>query len=130
MKLVVCCLLPFILIGCASVYTQNSGGLPIDAIAVLEHNWSESGGGLIVQRVDDKWRGLGAIQRYELLPGEHTLTVAYFDGAFMGTGKLLVKFNAESGKTYSLKELSEGLRWSAAVVDKESGAIVSETTRK
>lgn len=117
-------------IGCATVYTQNSASLPNDAIAVLEHNRSESGGGLIVQKVDGKWRGFGAIQRYELLPGEHTLTIAYFDGVFMGTGKLLVKFNAESGKTYSLRGRSEGLRWSAAVADKESGAIVSETTQK
>jgi hypothetical protein len=123
-------MLPFLILGCATVYRQGTDVLPSDTIAVLEHKESTSGPGLIIEQVDGKWRGIGRFERYELMPGEHTLTVAYFDGFLMGTSKLLVTFAAVSGKTYTLKGSSEGLKWSAAVVEKESGVVVSSTRKK
>jgi hypothetical protein len=123
-------MLPFILLGCATVYKQGTDGLPPDTIAVLEHQKATSGPGLIIEQVDGKWRGIGRFERYELAAGEHTLTVAYFDGFLMGTSKLLVTFTAVGGKTYTLKGSSEGWKWSAAVAEKESGTIVSTTMKK
>ena len=146
MRLLVSCLLLFMVSGCTTVYTQNKSGLPTNSIAVLIHTKSQSGTGLIIEQVDGRWRGVGLIKRYELLPGEHSLTVTYSSKGWSSAGKLLIRFNAVAGKTYVIKCLTDlnkdmsfsetlrayfaGGKWTAIVVDAESGTVVSETSKK
>jgi len=55
MRKLILYILPFFLLTCATVYKQGTDGLPSDTIAVLEHQKSTSGPGLIIEEIDGKW---------------------------------------------------------------------------
>jgi hypothetical protein len=112
------------LTGCASVYRQYKGPqLSDDKIAVLEHP-DALHSYFIIEDVDGKWRGLGMIERYELLPGEHSITCSLHN-PLKTSKKVTVYFKAGKGKQYVAEALTNGKRWTVQIRNKESNKIVS-----
>ena len=118
---------------CSNVYRmQGIESSSISEIAVLEElpNTREFVG---VNEVDGKFRGLGLIDRYELIPGDRTLTVRLVKG-LASAAPLKLKFTAVAGETYQLKyeirRVSETTgTWSAWIIRKGDGKSVSEVVR-
>lgn len=118
-------LIMFVLIsGCASVYKQYEGPqLSDDKIAVLEHP-DPLHSVFVLEDVDGTWRGTGLIERYELLPGEHSITCS-LRNPLQTSKKVTVYFKAVAGKKYVAKALADDKRWTVEIKDKATGEIVS-----
>ena len=115
----------FLLNGCATTYRQYSGPeLPEDKIGILEHSPIGSNTGMIIEDVDGKWRGAGLIERYELLPGEHSITCT-LRNPLMTSKKVTTYFKVEAGKRYIAQDVHKGDKWGVVVLEKNSGQIVS-----
>jgi TonB family protein len=111
--------------GCATSKQYPGPKRPSNQIAtVICHN----GGYLIV--IDGKLRGIGLIRKWDLLPGEHVLIVAYtpLGGYYPPPRCLTLQVNLEAGHRYDLDILMDITNdvWSAIVKDKASGKIISK----
>jgi len=111
--------------GCVTTYRQYSGAvLPEDKIGILEHAPIGSNTGMIIEDVDGKWRGAGLIKRYELLPGEHSITCT-LRNPLMTSKKVTVYFKVQAGKRYIAQDVHKGGKWGIVILDKSNGKIVS-----
>ena len=114
----------FVFTGCSTIY-RGYEGMPLseDQIAVLEHpNALHSE--FILEDVDDSFRGLGLIERYELLPGEHSISCTFHHPLVEG-GKITIYFKAEAHKTYVAKAAVTKRKWGMYIIDKETQKVVS-----
>ena len=110
--------------GCASVYKQYEGvQLSDDKIAILEHP-DPMNSYFILEDVDGAWRGTGLIERYELLPGEHSITCSLHN-PLRTSKKVTVYFKAVAGKKYVAEALTDYKRWTVEIKDKATGEVVS-----
>ena len=66
------------------------------------------------------------IERYELLPGEHSITCS-IHSPLLTSRKVRVFFRAEAGKRHVAQavEFKEENKWNVVILEKESGEIVS-----
>lgn len=119
-----------LLSGCATVYKQSGvSSLPSSDIAVVDVDPCGIGDSCIFfQEIDGKWRGVGSITRYELVPGERVLKVVFVAPGFRGNDGILVKFNARPGGHYLVRgNVDESRRsWSPEIVDAQTHKVVSE----
>lgn len=89
---------------------------------------------LVVGEINGKWRGIGNIQKFEVLPGKNTLTVNYIQANVQGWGKvsrgnpIQLEFLAEAGKTYRIRRIIDlkTSKWLPWIQDETSGANVSK----
>jgi hypothetical protein len=117
-----------LLIGCASVYRQH-GVISSDPskIAVIEDEPCRNNQCLVIQEIDGKWRGVGWIKRYELVPGTRTLKFVFKAGGAHGQTAILVQFEAKAGRTYVTKHNANygEMKWKPEVVDVATQEVVS-----
>jgi hypothetical protein len=129
MKTLVMAICSLLLVGCASVYRQEAvRSLDPSQIAVIEMDLCKNSQCLIVQEVDGKWRGFGWIERYELLPGVRRLKLIFVAPGVHGSNAILVEFDAQAGRTYTIRENADyaARKWNPVVVDVRSQAVVSK----
>ena len=115
--------------GCSTIY-RGYEGMPLsaDKIAILEHpNAMHSP--FILEDVDGKWRGMGVIERYELLPGEHSITCTLHN-PFLTSAKITIFFKAEANKTYIAHAKVGNSRWAMLIIEKATQKVVSYTKGK
>ena len=119
--------------GCASSIYRTPGAedREIGQLAVVEYNGQLGAGGVNIMKVDGKSRGIGFFRRYELSPGEHSMTID-LNIPKASSRLVTLKFTAEAGRTYEVKyEIREtGLfsgNWRVWIEDKESGARVDSS---
>jgi len=117
-----------LLIGCASVYRQH-GVTSSDPskIAVIEDEPCKDKQCLIIQEIDGKWRGVGWIKRYELVPGTRTLKFIFVAGRVHGQTGILVRFEAKAGRNYVIRHNANygAMKWNPEVVDVATDEVVS-----
>jgi hypothetical protein len=104
-----------LLASCTTVYRGFDGPQVDSNIAIVEVGSVWSNDANIVE-VDGKFRGLGFIHRYELLPGERQLTVE-FSNALYKAENIVTYFQAEAGKKYSIEAesvIGKGVAYGAA----------------
>lgn len=130
MKNIILVLVVLLLPGCATVYKQAGvSSLPSSEVAVVDVAPCEIGDSCIFfQEIDGKWRGVGSITHYELLPGTRVLKVVFVAPGLRGNGGILVKFNARPGGHYFVRgNVDEARRsWSPEIIDAQTGKVVSE----
>jgi hypothetical protein len=110
---------------CASVYrSPGSESLSPSEIAVIDHK-NPLGSDTVIEDIDGKWRGVGIIKRYELSPGEHSITVAVNKYGYTG-GKITGWFQAQAGRVYVIDAILDttAMRWGISITDKELGRRV------
>lgn len=117
-----------LLVGCVSVYRQH-GVTSSDPskIAVIEDEPCKGMQCLVIQEIDGKWRGIGWIKRYELLPGTRTLKFFFEAGGVQGKRAILVQFDAKAGRTYVIAHNANygTMQWRPEVVDLATHEVVS-----
>ena len=117
-----------LLSGCASVYrTPGAEASKLADLAVLEYNGDIAGVG--VSEVDGKYRGVGIFRRFELVPGDRSVTV-YLANYTIKAMPITLKFSAQAGSTYDLlyevrPTSTRAGNWNAWIIDKQSGKTVS-----
>lgn len=117
------------LAGCVAIYrTPGAESVPLEKLAMLEYHGGAVSGYSISQ-VDGRRRGVGVFERFELTPGEHSVTVEVVT-PFTYSKPIILKFNAVEQRTYELKhDLSSTGRtmsvWTTWIVDKGTGQRVS-----
>lgn len=115
------------LTGCAATYrTPGSESLPLSQLAILEHN-SPTKSGITITKVDGKGRGFGIFERFELTPGEHSIT-AYPLLPYHGP-EITRWFHAKEAGAYRVEAIlnttnRKAMWWSLGVTDKETGQRV------
>src|SRR3954468_24179973 len=112
-------------LGCAGCTTANKRlyeGPPRERaeVAVLKVQWKATGHSARIETVDgkpvEKGRAFALnIKEAELLPGEHTLEVSYFNGATRSTHNLPLTFTCKAGGVYELR---------VAPIDEGFGGVV------
>lgn len=87
--------------GCASTYrdkTLDAPGAPTAAVLIQKFGTVSD---FILYKIDDHNRPAGFMKRFELVPGEHTLTVGLNEGLYSGS-RMKIHFDAKPGETYEL----------------------------
>jgi hypothetical protein len=118
------------LLSACAASTYRSPGTESDALsslAVLEYNGDLAG--VNIAEVDGKGRGIGIFRRYELAPGERSLTIGLNVG-FTRAEPVVLSFSAAAGETYELKyEVRptdrKGGTWRVWVENKQTGKPVA-----
>jgi hypothetical protein len=130
MKKALTFLILFLVSGCATqVNRQYEGPVRSEAeIAVLEHP-DPLHSFFILERVDGKWRGAGLFDRYELLPGEHSITCS-LHSPMRSSKYITVYFKAEAGKKYVAEAINGGSWWSMQIRDKITNQAVSYSKKQ
>lgn len=121
-----------LLIGCASVYKQH-GVTSSDPskIAVIEDEPCKNKQCLVIQEIDGKWRGVGWIKRYELVPGTRTFKFVFVGAGGVygvhGQNAILVQFEAKAGRSYVIRHNANfgAMDWKPEVVDVATHEVVS-----
>jgi hypothetical protein len=118
-----------LLIGCASTYRQH-GVTSSDPskIAVIEDEPCKNMQCLVIQEIDGKWRGVGWIKRYELVPGTRTFKFVFVAGNRVhGQNAILVQFEAKAGRSYVIRHNANfaAMKWKPEVVDVATHEVVS-----
>lgn len=102
MKTIIPFLFLILLGGCATTYKQEGSELvELSEISIIDTNACEQHGCPIIQEVDDKWRGIGKFNRYELIPGVRKLRLIFMANGVTASRAFVVKFRALPGRTYS-----------------------------
>jgi hypothetical protein len=118
-----------LLSGCASTYRQNGlDATESSKIAVIESPPCESFQCILIQEVDGKWRGIGWIQRYELIPGKRTLKISFNSPGVRSATALLVEFSAAAGHTYTVRtnQNYSTMKWEPQIIDKNTKEVASK----
>ena len=112
--------------GCARIY-RGYEGLPLNEseIAVLEHP-NPMHSKFILEDIDGSFRGFGLIERYELLPGEHSISCTYHHPIFT-SGKITIYFKAEANKVYVAQAGDKNRKWMMRIIEKDTQKVVSYT---
>jgi hypothetical protein len=117
------------LAGCTSVYKQDGvSSLPSSKMAVIDvppcKLFSQC---IFIQEIDGKWRGVGSITRYELLPGVRTLKLVFVAPGKRGEDGIIVRFDAQPGKRYAIEgNVSDSnMTWRPEVVNAVTREVVS-----
>jgi|SRR5277367_5415153 len=118
-----------VLAGCARTY-EGPGveNLPPSSLAVIDIDLPLDDPQLpILQEVDGKWRGVGILRRYELVPGPHTISFIYAYWFKRSTIAIVDSFRAEAGHTYHIRANADAQRmiWKPEIIDTATGAVVS-----
>lgn len=133
LPLALCLAASLALAACGSVYRMpGAESVPASQIAVL-HEMKGQTESVGVTAIDGTSRGWGLFERFELVPGERTLTVQLFKGNTNST-PMKLRFRAEAGEHYELKYqiVPTGAMsgtWNARVVSRRDGKNVSEVVR-
>ncbi len=113
--------------GCATTYRQDGlqSSDPSD-IAVVEVPPCKNAQCLMIQEVDGKWRGMGMIDRFELMPGRRTLKLVFMAPGVISKNGLLVEFDAMPGRVYTLStnQNYQTMEWNPELIDATSGVRV------
>jgi len=128
--LLACCRYILILLcisvtGCATTYTSKGASqLPAQQLGTLEHP-DPVHGGIVIERVDGQWRGVGLITSYRLTPGRHSLGVRV-NRAFSASGRVVRWFDVKPGGRYLIEAATDtaAKRWGFWIIDKETGQRV------
>ena len=114
-------------LGCAGCTTANKRlyeGPPRERaeVAVLKVQWKAMGHSARIETIDgkpvEKGRAFALnIKEAELLPGEHTLEVSYFNGGTTSINNIPLTFTCKAGVVYELRvaPIDEGLSGVVAV---------------
>jgi len=114
-------------LGCAGCTTANKRlyeGPPRERaeVAVLKVQWKATGHSARIETIDDqpveKGRAFALnIKQAELLPGEHTLEVSYFNGPTTSINTIPLTFTCKAGGLYELRvaPIDEGFGGAVAV---------------
>jgi hypothetical protein len=80
---------------------------------------------MTIRFIDGKSRGFGIIERYELTPGNHSITAGLNLYGYHGN-EITHSFTAKAGGTYSIKPLvsTKIMRWGFRIIDKATGKPV------
>ena len=99
------------LTGCATVQQYDGQRRDSSEVSVIKKQ-KHTHGKVYVSEINGKWRGLGAKDWYEFLPGPVTLEVSYNSKVSVGNA-IIVKADLEAGKSYMLRHaISNGI-WRA-----------------
>ncbi len=115
--LFVICMVVVSLLGCASARMYSGAPLPSDQVAFLERGDLSQ----VLRSFDDRRYNYNLFimnEAVELLPGEHTVVVAYNTGSKYSE-EVTLTFTAKPGTRYVLKSNADGMRWSPSIVEKK-----------
>jgi hypothetical protein len=139
--------------GCAGCVTADKrlyDGPPRErgGIALLKVQWSALGDSARIETIDGKPVEKGRlfalnIKEAELLPGEHTLEVSYFDGNIRSLSSMPLTFTCKAGALYELHvaPVDEGFKgslyvaaggkgyWTAWIVDSDTHEVLAGNPR-
>ena len=125
LQIVVGIILSLMISGCATVYrSPGSELLKPSEMAVI--NKSSIHSDIVITTVNGKRRGpLDIIERCELSPGEHSITVALHKDGYTG-GEITRWFQAQAGQEYVINAVIDtvAMKWGIAIVDKNLGQRV------
>lgn len=117
--------LVLLLSGCATSFTApGAAQLPSEQLGILEHP-DPVHGGIVIEQVDEKWRGTGLITSYRLTPGTHSLGVRV-NLAFYSSARAQRWFDVKPGGRYLIQAATDRAaeRWGFWIIDKDSGQRV------
>src|SRR5882757_9527230 len=85
--------------GCTATKQYKGDNKPFSDVAILlrhENGW--------ITEIDGRWWGFGNIERYDFLPGKHTLKVHYGppEKTYQPRGGITLVVNLKSGHIYDL----------------------------
>jgi hypothetical protein len=116
--------------GCSTIYrTPGAESLAQSDLAVLEHDPSKYD--LIIEEVDEAWRGLGMKNRYELTPGTHSLGIR-LQAIGYTSDRITLWFDAKTGRTYVTQSVfdAKSMKWWVAILEKDTGERVDRRSRQ
>jgi len=131
LKLVIIAFVVVNLASCAATFVDKSiTSQSVDDIAILEHE-DPIHGGIVIERIDGKWRGNGIIHEYKLAPGTHTIGVM-INRAFYASTQQNATFTVLAGRRYVIRGYTEDdnaarkekIKWDFQIIDKATGARV------
>lgn len=125
MRKILLCFVLILVSGCAATVNRQYNGPPRNQseIAVLEHP-DPLHSFFIIEKIDGKWRGTGLFDRYELLPGEHSITCSLHDPT-KRSRNITIYFRAEAGNRYVALARSDGKHWAMYIIDAHNRQVVS-----
>ncbi|WP_124458614.1 hypothetical protein [Variovorax sp. KBW07] len=115
--------------GCTSVRQYEGPERAASEVSVLR---LQRGSGAVINEIDGRFRGIGALDRHEFLPGRHTLAVQFMSAAtgFLRFSSVPVRlaFDAKAGRDYVLitRTTPGQTAWTAWIVDVLTDEIVAE----
>lgn len=117
-------------------------------VAVLKIQWKATGHSARIETIDgkpvEKGRAFALnIKQAELLPGEHTLEVSYFNGGTTSINNIPLVFTCKAGGVYELRvaPIDEGFggalavaaggrgRWTAWIMDSDTKEVLAGRPR-
>lgn len=140
-------------LGCAGCTTANKrlyDGPPRDRaeVAVLKVQWNAMGHSARIETFDgqpvEKGRAFALnIKEAELLPGEHSLEVSYFNGGTRSINNIPLSFTGKAGSVYQLRvaPIDEGFggaigvaaggqgHWTAWITDADTEEVLAGKPR-
>jgi hypothetical protein len=140
-------------LGCAGCTTANKRlyeGPPREraGVAVLKVQWKATGHSARIETIDgkpvEKGRAFALnIKEAELLPGEHTLEVSYFNGGTRSINNIPLAFTCKAGGVYELRvaPIDEGFggtlavavggrgHWTAWIIDTDTKEVLAGKPR-
>ena len=140
-------------LGCGGCTTANKRlyeGPPREraGVGVLKVQWKPMGHSARIETIDgkpvEKGRALALnIKEAELLPGEHTLEVSYFNGSTKSINNIRLVFTCKAGSVYELRvaPIDEGFggtlavavggagHWTAWIVDADTKELLAGKPR-
>ena len=114
-----------LLSGCATTYVAGDvSHAGSGQFGTLEHD-DPVHGGIVIEQIDGKWRGLGIIKSYQLSPGEHSLGVRV-NLPFYSSKRVVRWFNVKAGERYSIEAATDEAahRWGFWILDERTGVRV------
>lgn len=116
------------LAGCSSTYkSPGVAEIPVQEVAILKHQ-DRLKEGVLIEAVDGKWRGMGAISEYQLIPGIHSITVK-LNLIMITSAPEVLWFDAKPRGRYILKShivRGEKMDWHFWIEEQDSGKVVSQ----
>ncbi|MBL3824785.1 MULTISPECIES: hypothetical protein [unclassified Marinobacter] len=110
----------FLLAGCATQNQFSGPERPDSELGVLHVD-----DGLLVERINGKWRGVGLIDTYRFLPGVASVGVKANWG-LVASGRLTLEFEAVAGEEYQLLLIRSGKNeWTAEIIELSSKTAVT-----
>jgi len=124
-KLITYTVFAFALTSCAATFVDKSlTSESANDVAILEHA-DPVHGGIVIEKIDGKWRGNGIINEYKLAPGAHTIGVLV-NRAFYASGQVNRKFDVLAGHRYLIEGFTDekNLKWGFRIIDKATNTQV------
>lgn len=97
-------------------------------MAFLEHQDKSLGAKFFITQIDGKSRGIGWIDKFELLPGKRAVTASIDSYGYNGE-PMTRYFTAEAGKKYLLV-VTDNLQtqtWTFSIIDRTTGRAVDSS---